>query len=209
MKITKRSGIYRFINFINGKMYIGSAINLRNRHKDHLVYLRIGKHSNRYFQNAFNKYGKENFIFHILEYVELKENLLVREQYWMDRFKSYYRENGYNISPTAASPLGVKHDEEFRRKVGLRFKNIIRTKEWGDNISKGLTGMKATSIAKINISQALTGRKLSEEHTEKIGNYGRKLDKWPCFNGYYCKCDKCREVKAAKMREYRKSKMEK
>lgn len=200
------SGIYRFINFINGKMYIGSAVNLKNRKKNHLLMLKYNKHYNVYLQAAWNKYG--SLIFEVLEYVEVKEKLIEREQYWLDKYKSYNREKGYNLSPTAGSPLGVKHTKETIAKVQKAKENLVRTKEWNNNIAKALTGKKATAIAKSNISKALTGRTLSLEHAEKIGNYQRNLEKWPCPSGYYCKCDRCKGVKAAAMREFRKSKME-
>lgn len=203
-----KSGIYRFVNFINAKMYIGSAVNLQNRKKNHLIMLRNGNHYNKYLQSAWNKYGERNILFEVLEYVDLKENLIEKEQFWIDKFKSYNREKGYNLSPTAGSPLGVKHTEETKAKVQKAKENLVRTSEWNNNIAKALTGMKATSTAKENISKALTGRSLSFEHAEKIGNYKRDLEKWPCFNGYYCKCDRCRSVRAAYMRERRKLKME-
>src|SRR5258708_40355023 len=99
-----KSGIYRFVNWANGKMYIGSAVNLKNRKKNHLISLRLNKHFNRYLQAAYNKGGGCNILFEVIEYVENKVNLIEREQYYLDKFKSYEREVGYNLSPTAGSP---------------------------------------------------------------------------------------------------------
>src|SRR5882762_11675862 len=85
----KTSGIYRFVNWVNGKMYVGSAVNLYQRRVDHIKELRANKHRSPYFQFAWTKYGELNFIFEILEHVEDKAFLLSREQFYLDKFKSY------------------------------------------------------------------------------------------------------------------------
>jgi group I intron endonuclease len=61
-----RSGVYNIVNLIDGKQYIGSACNLAERRNEHF---RQSK-SNPHLKNAFKKYGKENFEFRVLEYVE-------------------------------------------------------------------------------------------------------------------------------------------
>ena len=38
------------------------------------------KHGNKHLQRSYNKYGEENFVFEVLEFVEDKNNLLEREQ---------------------------------------------------------------------------------------------------------------------------------
>lgn len=50
------SGIYGIFNLVNGKVYIGSAINLKKRFSDHKGRLQKQKHRNGYLQNAWNKY---------------------------------------------------------------------------------------------------------------------------------------------------------
>lgn len=108
-----KAGIYKIINEVNGKFYIGSSVRLRRRKNEHFHELSLGKHSNTYLQNAYNKYGKDNFKWEIIEYIEriedieqFKKKILEREQYWIDK----YKEEGYvlyNIRPTAESRLGV------------------------------------------------------------------------------------------------------
>jgi len=107
------SGIYQIENQVNGKRYIGSAANLRRRWARHLNDLRRGEHHNRYLQRAFDKYGEEAFVFFILENIE-PENLIVREQRYLDTFNPEY-----NISPTAGSSLGVRYTEETCAKMSI------------------------------------------------------------------------------------------
>jgi group I intron endonuclease len=52
-------GIYRIINKINDKFYIGSSDNIERRFSRHLLDLKKNKHDNQHLQNAWNKYGKE------------------------------------------------------------------------------------------------------------------------------------------------------
>jgi len=64
--IPKSSGIYQILNKTNNKFYIGSASNLRRRFSNHKCHLTKNSHSNLHLQNAWNKYGGDNFEFLIL-----------------------------------------------------------------------------------------------------------------------------------------------
>lgn len=57
------SGVYVIENAINGKKYIGSTVNLRERRQNHFRLLRRGKHDNGQLQMAFNLYGENAFVF--------------------------------------------------------------------------------------------------------------------------------------------------
>ncbi|MBE2919373.1 helix-turn-helix domain-containing protein [Anoxybacillus flavithermus] len=113
------SGIYKITNIKTGKIYIGSAVDLRRRFYAHLKSLRRNAHDNKYLQNAWNKYGEDSFSFDVIEIVEDKEKLLEVEQKWIDQTLCYKRDKGYNISPTAGSTLGLKHTKEQRLKNSL------------------------------------------------------------------------------------------
>ena len=112
-----KSGIYKITNKQNGKIYIGSSLRISQRFYMHRRNLRSGAHHSTHLQYSWNKYGEENFLFEVIEEVFDKNMLLEREQYYMDTTKSYERENGYNINPTASSRLGAKHTEESKRKM--------------------------------------------------------------------------------------------
>lgn len=90
------SCIYSIVNLIDGKLYVGSTINFKNRSARHLSALKNNKHDNEYLQRAFNKYGVSNFLINILEQCD-SDNLVVKEQYYIDFFKSYQDSNGYNL----------------------------------------------------------------------------------------------------------------
>lgn len=63
----KVSGIYSIRNTINGKIYVGSAVNLYKRRLNHLSTLRRNTHKNPHLQASFNKHGEDSFEFITLE----------------------------------------------------------------------------------------------------------------------------------------------
>lgn len=119
IKIKNCPGIYKIYNIINNMFYIGSSSRIRDRWYGHYLDLKNGTHTNRYLQNAWNKYGEEYFYVELIEN-PLKEDLLSREQYWLDITKCYERVIGYNISRVAGSPMrGLKASDDTRRKMSL------------------------------------------------------------------------------------------
>lgn len=90
------SCIYKITNTINGKVYIGQTTDYNNRKTQHLRTLRHNNHANIHLQYAWNKYGEENFVFEIIEETS-PENLLYREDYWIQYYNSDVGDYGYNI----------------------------------------------------------------------------------------------------------------
>jgi len=102
-KILRPSGIYQIRCNTNGKIYIGSAVNMLARWAYHRRSLLRGVHKNQHLQQAWNKYGEENFEFTVLEYVK-RAFLLRAEQEWIDKSQCTDRKSGFNIYPIAGSP---------------------------------------------------------------------------------------------------------
>jgi group I intron endonuclease len=73
--------------------------------------LRYLAKSNRPMERALLKYGFSNFSLEILEYCDY-EDLLKREQYYLDTLKPKY-----NIVKIAGSTIGYKHSEESLKKM--------------------------------------------------------------------------------------------
>jgi group I intron endonuclease len=113
--------IYKITNTITNDFYIGSAVNFKNRRWGHISSLRKNKHKNRFIQNSWNKYGENAFIFEIIEIVDAKENLIDREQYWIDILSPTF-----NLAKKAGSPLGVKHSEKSRKNMSLAHKGLSK-----------------------------------------------------------------------------------
>ena len=110
--------IYQIIIEGGSRTYIGSAHRLPYRKASHLSLLRKGAHHCRALQNAFAKYGEAAMSWVILENVEDRNNLIEREQVWLDQHKGRL----YNRSPTAASRLGATMSDEARAKISASLK---------------------------------------------------------------------------------------
>lgn len=108
------SGVYCILNTITGKRYVGSAINLHERLRDHKYQLCKKIHCNTKLQNTWNKHGEKVFTFEIIELVP-KEKCIECEQKWIDFYNSCV--NGYNIVPNARSNLGrIASPEAIKRQ---------------------------------------------------------------------------------------------
>ena len=154
----RRSGIYR-IELGNGNFYIGSAIDLGKRERQHFNDLKSFRHRNNRVQKCWNKYGV--FEFTVLEECEIPE-LLLREQFWIDTFFSDPK--NVNISPTAGSPLGVVHSAQTRSKLSAR----VYSAEYRANMSDLKKNMSAETKQKI--SAGLSGKKHSPETRAKMAS---------------------------------------
>lgn len=146
------SGIYQITDQVNGKRYIGSAVNLKKRYRDHLSSLRQGQHRNRHLQAAFDKHGESAFAFSVLEHIE-RSLLIEREQYFFDTLSPEY-----NIAPTAGNSLGRYHSEETKRKMSEAMRGELS--HW--------YGKHHYKESKRKISEANRGRQLSTEHRRKL-----------------------------------------
>ena len=115
-------GIYKIINILNQKYYVGSSINLEERKQKHFRTLRRNKHVNDYLQNAWNKYGEENFkweIVEILNDLDLAEIRKVEQKYIDADF-----DNQYNIAKDTMTP-GI-YSEEVKQKQINACRETIR-----------------------------------------------------------------------------------
>lgn len=125
------SGIYAIKNLINGKMYIGQSVNIRERLYGHKYDLKSGKHNNLHLQSAVNKYGLENFSFEALALCDECE-LDDLERFYIAKYHTMNRKFGYNveegghygrhrapetIEKMRRANLGKKLSEETRKKM--------------------------------------------------------------------------------------------
>jgi len=156
-EIKNVSGIYKIINLVNGKFYLGSSNNCHQRWMEHLSDLRRNCHHSIHFQRAWNKYGEENFIHEIIEAVENIELIIEIEQYWLDNLQPYLKDKGYNICSIAGKTTGFKHSEETKQLLSEKGKGLKRSNETKQRISEGLKG----------INTWTKGAKQSEEHIKK------------------------------------------
>jgi group I intron endonuclease len=96
-------GVYKITNITNGKIYVGSSKDISRRWNEHIRTLEANAHINPHLQNAWNKYGKNNFTFEVIEQCDGK-NQYEREQYYIDLYKPF-QDKGYNIVQKISNDL--------------------------------------------------------------------------------------------------------
>lgn len=90
--------IYKIENIINNKKYIGLTNNPARRKRRHFYDLEKGIHDNPHLQKAYNKYGKDNFIFEVLAEFDCSlEEIKEHEKEFIKKYDTYL--NGYNCNP--------------------------------------------------------------------------------------------------------------
>ena len=113
--------IYCYTNKVNGKKYIGQAVDFERRHKQHInqAYNENCKAYNQYFHNAIRRHGIENFEIEILiENLQNQEELNYWECYYIVEFDTLANNRkGYNIGEGGyGNPLAGKTDEELAER---------------------------------------------------------------------------------------------
>jgi group I intron endonuclease len=137
MRKQKICGIYRIISLSHpNRCYIGSAVIINDRWRQHKHLLKNNKHHSVILQRHCNKYGIEDLIFEVIEQFDFisKEHLLEREQFYLDTTNPYF-----NVNKIAGSTLGYRHTEESILLITEASQKMIRkphTQETKDLISK-------------------------------------------------------------------------
>jgi hypothetical protein len=167
-----KTGVYRWTNKINGKTYVGSAINLGKRLGNYYSYIIISKEK-RTISRALLKHGYSNFEFEILEYCKIN-NVIEREQYYLDLLKPEY-----NILKIAGSSFGYKHTveslakrsgqnhvffgrahtEEAKAKIGAVHRGKIVSEETKERIRAARIGKAHSEATRVKLSIAKEGQK--------------------------------------------------
>jgi group I intron endonuclease len=131
LAVPRVRGVYAIRNVLNGRRYVGSAINMRARWRGHLtiLYRGHGKTSSKLLR-AWQKYGAQAFVFEVLEEVPNPVDLIEIEQRYIEALQAVL--DGYNTRPHAKSNLGIRYDQpmsdERRRKIGAANSIALRGK---------------------------------------------------------------------------------
>lgn len=102
----KPAGVFQVKNLVNGKVLLGSSLNLEGPLNGHKFMLSNGSHRNAALQKDWNTYGPDKFVFEILEVVKVKDDpnfnlldeLTLIEQIWIEKLQPF-GERGYNTEP--------------------------------------------------------------------------------------------------------------
>lgn len=170
-----KSGIYKIINVVNNKFYVGSAVNLRRRKARHFTELRNNRHNNKHLQAAWAKYGEQAFIFVVVEEVADTTKLLAAENVWLKEHVG--KDYCYNIGVDATAPMLGKSGElspTWGRKrtpeelAAQNWRGRRHRKDSRDKIRMRLLGKPRPAEVRAKIAASVSG--------ERNPNYGKPRD---------------------------------
>ena len=163
----KIKGIYKIINKIDKKYYVGSSVNIKdyscNRWQRHKYDLKNNNHHNIKLQRAWNKYGEDAFEFIVVEQCE-KENLMSVEQKYLDIAKQE-KSKTYNLS--FVSENGGILTTEHRKKISETIKNLWKKSSYSNNRNTN-KGKKIHSETNKKLFRDLMKGKISKTYDKNI-----------------------------------------
>lgn len=100
-------GVFKIRNKINGKILVINSNNIPGRINRETFQLDMGSHPNTDLQKDYREFGKDNFVFEIIDQLKPKEDpaynysddLEVLEAMWLDKLQPY-GDKGYNERKT-------------------------------------------------------------------------------------------------------------
>lgn len=107
----KPAGVFQIKNTANGKVLLGSSLNLEGPLNGHKFMLTIGSHRNKALQKDWDEFGPDKFTFEILETVKVKDDpnfnlgdeLTLLEMIWLEKLQPF-GDRGYNENDKIRQP---------------------------------------------------------------------------------------------------------
>ena len=122
----KISGVYKITNTVTGDFYIGSSKDVKSRWTQHKRQSTWNKCPNSQLYKDMQEYGKDKFVFELLEEVEA-EKLKEKEQYFIETLKPSY--NNYNANGFDFERY-KKHKKEYNKEYNKSDKRKKYNKEY-------------------------------------------------------------------------------
>jgi len=109
--------IYKIINLINGKLYIGCTFRtLEERFYGHIRRYKTRTKKDIILYNAFHKHGIENFKIELIETVDTIDEMYEREKYYIKTLDTFHASGkGYNMTLGGEGNAGYEWTEEQRK----------------------------------------------------------------------------------------------
>lgn len=160
--------IYKIINVVNNKFYVGSAVNYEKRKARHLWRLRRGDHANKHLQAAWRTYGEAAFVFVVVQEVTADADLLAAENIWLRAHvgQGYC----YNIATDATAPtrgwFGEKNPmwgktftqtDDAKARIGAASKARVQSVEEKAKRRETMRGKPQSAEIRAKISATLSG----------------------------------------------------
>lgn len=184
--------IYKIINLVNDKFYVGSTIHKKVRFRQHRKLLRGNRHHCKHLQAAWNKYGEGKFDFIVIEEVPETRNLQEIEETYLIKHvgQTYCYNTGHSAdapwrnAPAHKTPnFGRPVSEEQRAQISATLKEFY-AQDYANHPRVGKqhteeTKSKISASKKANPVAYWEGKERSKETRAKISEAQRGKPKAP------------------------------
>jgi len=180
-------GIYKIINVVNNKFYVGSAVDFTARKRRHWWALRSQRHANKHLQAAWNKYGEESFKFLIVEELPEGADILAAEDVWLKEHvgKDYCYNLGTEAVAFTRGWYGEKnsmwgktfsHTQEAKDRISIASKTRVQSEEEKAKRRQSMKGHHVATSTRAKISATLSGEG-NFWYGKKRPDHGAKVSK--------------------------------
>ena len=148
--------IYKVVNKVNGKVYIGFTSNFDARKKSHQKIIKNPKYTS-VFHNSLRKYGWESFEWKVIyQSKERKHTLEVMEPLFIEQYNSF--NDGYNMTFGGEGNLGFFHNEKTKDIIGSRTRGKKLPESHKQKISNSHLGITPSKETRSKMSITRKGR---------------------------------------------------
>lgn len=169
--------IYRIINNLNGKSYIGSTKNTKNRFEQHIDSSKYSysKSYNYPLQRAFRKYGIENFTFKVLEKCKVEE-AADKEREYIIKYNTLTN-NGYGYNQTLETGCALRDPVLIQKQIEKNGKKCALVDK-DNNILQIFSSYHEAARSILKMNEASCIRRVCNGDAKSYNNYiFRNLDK--------------------------------
>jgi group I intron endonuclease len=184
--------IYKIINLVNDKFYVGSTINKKTRFRQHRRLLRQSRHHCKHLQAAWNLYGESKFTFEVVEFVDSSLDLAGVEDTYLAKHvgKDHCYNSGYSSrAPWRGAPAHVTPN--YGNTMSQEQKTVLSNhtkQQWLDADPRTGTQHSEETRAKISakvqvaLSEGRGGKFIPSEETRRKMSEALKGNQ--CAKGY-------------------------
>ncbi|AEW47209.1 putative endonuclease [Bacillus phage BCP78] len=156
--VTGQATIYKAVNKINGKVYVGKTTGALERRKRQHKHAAKSEKNKSYFHKALLKYGWENFSWEVIDTATDCDELNIKEIFWIKQLEANTSAKGYNLTIGGDGKVGYTHTEEARKRMSEARKGKKMSEDLKKKLIEINTGREHTEEAKKKISDAQIGK---------------------------------------------------
>ena len=172
--------VYKIINLVNGKVYIGKTSDVNARWRKHVkIAENKEEKAHQYLHKSISKYGVVNFVIEKIESNLTEIESFDRERFWIKTLDSKNPDVGMNLTDGCEGTSGLKWSEDSREKIrGSNNHNFgkITPDDVKEKLKISSTGRKLSTEAKLKISETHKNKTISDEQKNQLSelNSGEK-----------------------------------